>query len=184
MKEYQVNTTLSNGATINSGTIIIPDATIPIANSTTLGGVMPVTKTDSMTQEVGVDSTGKLYTAPGGGGSNIQIYHGYKSSVAGATTIDLFPSNYDLSANYTIMFITWNLNYGEEYERYYNTTFTYGYNNGNLEPRWNVYTPESPDKHPSLTWEYSSGANNFNVNIDVGADLSNIEIVAISIPKN
>ena len=65
---YQVNTTLSNGTTINSGTITIPDATIPVANSTTLGGVMPVNKTSSMTQEVGVDSTGKLYTAPGGGG--------------------------------------------------------------------------------------------------------------------
>ena len=43
-------------------------ATIPVANSTTLGGVMPVNKTDDMTQEVGVDSTGKLYTAPGSGG--------------------------------------------------------------------------------------------------------------------
>ena len=75
MTKYQVNTTLSNGATINSGTIIIPDATtIPIANSTTLGGVMPVNKTDGMTQEVGVDSTGKLYTAPGGGGSNTVVY--------------------------------------------------------------------------------------------------------------
>ena len=69
MTKYQVNTKLSNGETINSGTILIPDATtIPIANSTTLGGVMPVNKTDGMTQEVGVDSTGKLYTAPGGGG--------------------------------------------------------------------------------------------------------------------
>lgn len=66
--QYQVNTTLSNGAVIDSGTITIPDATIPIANSTTLGGVMPVDKTDDMTQEVGVDSTGKLYTAPGSGG--------------------------------------------------------------------------------------------------------------------
>ena len=77
MTKYQVNTTLSNGETINSGTIIIPDATtIPIANSTTLGGVMPVNKTDGMTQEVGVDSTGKLYTAPGGGGggSNVVVY--------------------------------------------------------------------------------------------------------------
>ena len=74
MTKYQVNTTLSNGETINSGTIIIPDATtIPIANSTTLGGVMPVNKTDGMTQEVGVDSTGKLYTAPGGG-SNTVVY--------------------------------------------------------------------------------------------------------------
>ena len=71
MIKYRVNTTLSNGDTINSGTILIPDATtIPIANSTTLGGVMPVNKTDGMTQEVGVDSTGKLYTAPGGGGGS------------------------------------------------------------------------------------------------------------------
>ena len=75
MTKYQVKTILSNGATINSGTIIIPDATtIPIANSTTLGGVMPVNKTDGMTQEVGVDSTGKLYTAPGEGGSNVVVY--------------------------------------------------------------------------------------------------------------
>lgn len=66
--EYKVITTLEDGTQIDSGTILIPDAIIPIANSTTLGGVMPVTKTDGMTQEVGVDSTGKLYTAPGGGG--------------------------------------------------------------------------------------------------------------------
>lgn len=46
----------------------LPDTTIPVANSTTLGGVMPVNKTDAMTQEVGVDSSGKLYTAPGSGG--------------------------------------------------------------------------------------------------------------------
>ena len=76
MTKYQVNTKLSDGTTINSGTILIPDATtIPIANSTTLGGVMPVDKTDGMTQEVGVDSTGKLYTAPGGGGSNTVVYN-------------------------------------------------------------------------------------------------------------
>ena len=78
MTKYQVNTTLSNGETINSGTIIIPDATtIPIANSTTLGGVMPVNKTDGMTQEVGVDSTGKLYTAPGGGGGSNTVVYDY-----------------------------------------------------------------------------------------------------------
>ena len=78
MTKYQVNTTLSSGETINSGTIIIPDATtIPIANSTTLGGVMPVNKTDGMTQEVGVDSTGKLYTAPGGGGGSNTVVYDY-----------------------------------------------------------------------------------------------------------
>lgn len=68
MNEYKVITTLTNGTQIESGTIIIPDATIPIANSTTLGGVMPVNKTDDMTQEVGVDAKGKLYTTPGSGG--------------------------------------------------------------------------------------------------------------------
>ena len=38
--------------------------TLPTATNTVLGGVMPVTKTDQMTQEVGVDSTGKLFTLP------------------------------------------------------------------------------------------------------------------------
>ena len=66
----------------------LPDATIPVANSTTLGGVMPVTKTSAMTQEVGVDSTGKLYTTPGSGG--------------GGTTIGTSLSQYvDLSSSYS-----------------------------------------------------------------------------------
>ena len=42
---------------------------IPIATSTTLGGVKPVAKTSDMTQSVGVDVNGALYTAPGGGGT-------------------------------------------------------------------------------------------------------------------
>ena len=46
--------------------------TLPIASETTLGGVKPVTKTDTMTQAVGVDAGGALWTAPGGddAGSN------------------------------------------------------------------------------------------------------------------
>lgn len=46
--------------------------TLPVATETTLGGVKPVTKTDAMTQAVGVDAGGALWTAPGGGdaGSN------------------------------------------------------------------------------------------------------------------
>ena len=97
MTKYQVNTTLSNGETINSGTIIIPDATtIPIANSTTLGGVMPVNKTDGMTQEVGVDSTGKLYTAPGGGGggSDPVIYDFTEGSSIPAAAVRSMYDNY------------------------------------------------------------------------------------------
>lgn len=45
----------------------IPGAyTLPIASSTALGGVQPADKTDAMTQEVGVDENGGLWTAPGG----------------------------------------------------------------------------------------------------------------------
>ena len=48
----------------------IPDPyTLPVANSTTLGGVKPVAKTSDMTQSVGVDVNGALYTVPGGGGT-------------------------------------------------------------------------------------------------------------------
>ena len=99
MTKYQVNTTLSNGETINSGTIIIPDATtIPIANSTTLGGVMPVNKTDGMTQEVGVDSTGKLYTAPGGGGGSNMVVYDYVEGSSEYTAADV-RSMYDNYSN-------------------------------------------------------------------------------------
>ena len=40
--------------------------TLPIATSAQLGGVQPAAKTDDMTQEVGVDENGGLWTAPGG----------------------------------------------------------------------------------------------------------------------
>lgn len=53
---------------------------IPIATSTTLGGVKPVAKTDDMTQQVGVDENGKLYTSPGSGGGS-----GAVTSVNGKT---------------------------------------------------------------------------------------------------
>lgn len=39
---------------------------LPIASPTTLGGVMPVSKTDEMTQSVGVDGAGGLWARPGG----------------------------------------------------------------------------------------------------------------------
>jgi hypothetical protein len=44
---------------------------LPIATPDTLGGVQPITKTDAMTQSVGVDETGGLWTAPGGGSSEL-----------------------------------------------------------------------------------------------------------------
>lgn len=42
---------------------------LPIASPTQLGGVKPVAKTDAMTQSVGVDSNGELYTEPA------EVYH-------------------------------------------------------------------------------------------------------------
>ena len=47
----------------------IPAAyTLPVASSSVLGGVKPAAKTDDMTQGVGVDANGQLFTAPGSGG--------------------------------------------------------------------------------------------------------------------
>lgn len=45
--------------------------TLPIASATQLGGVMPAAKTDEMTQSVGVDEAGGLWTRAGGGESDI-----------------------------------------------------------------------------------------------------------------
>jgi len=50
---------------VNSSGVLYAEAyDLPTAGASTLGGVKPVTKTSAMTQEVGVDSSGKLYTAP------------------------------------------------------------------------------------------------------------------------
>lgn len=53
---------------------LIPEAyTLPTATETTLGGVKPVTATDTMTQPVGVTADGRLVTKPGSGGSGISV---------------------------------------------------------------------------------------------------------------
>lgn len=59
---------------LNALTAAMPEAyTLPIASSTVLGGVQPVSKTDAMTQSVGVDAAGALWVSPGssGGGSGL-----------------------------------------------------------------------------------------------------------------
>ena len=43
--------------------------TLPVASAAALGGVQPAAKTDDMTQAVGVDEAGALWTAAGGGGT-------------------------------------------------------------------------------------------------------------------
>ena len=44
--------------------------TLPIAGPGQLGGVQPAAKTDAMTQAVGVDDAGALWTVPGGGSAD------------------------------------------------------------------------------------------------------------------
>lgn len=46
------------------------DYILPIATADTLGGVKPTAKSDDMTQSVGVDENGGLWTAPASTGSN------------------------------------------------------------------------------------------------------------------
>lgn len=66
----------SNKSILDQITKVPADYTLPTASASVLGGVKPVEKTDTMTQSVGVDANGLLYTAPGsssGGGATITI---------------------------------------------------------------------------------------------------------------
>lgn len=67
---YSVTTHTKKIAIDSSGVLYAEkddEYTLPTASSTTLGGVKPTAKTSAMTQDVGVDSSGKLYTVPGSG---------------------------------------------------------------------------------------------------------------------
>mgnify|MGYP006894266198 FL=1 len=66
----------SNKSILDQITKVPADYTLPTASASVLGGVKPVEKTDTMTQSVGVDANGLLYTAPGsssGSGATITI---------------------------------------------------------------------------------------------------------------
>lgn len=51
---------------------------LSVATATILGGVKPVGKTEDMTQDVGVDDSGKLWTAPGGGSGGVSSWEKLK----------------------------------------------------------------------------------------------------------
>lgn len=53
------------------GKTLVVDADGSVAWQTPSGGVNPVQKTEDMTQSVGVDDSGRLWTAPGGGGAEV-----------------------------------------------------------------------------------------------------------------
>lgn len=68
---YALNIKIGNATTVYDGssgkTVEIPanSYTLPVASATTLGGVKPTAKTSAMSQPVGVDADGALYTEPG-----------------------------------------------------------------------------------------------------------------------
>lgn len=67
----------------------IPDEyTLPVATNTVLGGVMPVAKTTAMTQSVGVDSSGRLYTSPGGGSGSASEPFYVNCTISGRNVYD------------------------------------------------------------------------------------------------
>ena len=66
----------SNKSILDQITKVPEDYTLPTASASVLGGVKTKKKTSAMTQSVGVDANGLLYTAPGssgGGGATITI---------------------------------------------------------------------------------------------------------------
>ena len=66
---------------------------IPVASSTQLGGVKPVTKTNTMTQAVGVDAGGALWTAPGsgeGGGTTPELVYSHTCDGTYVSVLDDF----------------------------------------------------------------------------------------------
>lgn len=67
--------------------------TLPIASSTQLGGVQPAAKTDTMTQAVGVDAGGALWTAPGsgeGGGTTPELVYSHTCDGTYVSVLDDF----------------------------------------------------------------------------------------------
>lgn len=64
---------------------------IPVATENTLGGVKPVAKTSSMTQAVGVDANGSLYTEPSGSDVDLSGYYTKTEIDAKFANIESYP---------------------------------------------------------------------------------------------
>lgn len=100
---------------------------LPIASTEQLGGVQPSKKTDEMTQEVGVDADGKLWTQPDGGGlTDAQIasldglfkiaqytqdpsaaYEAFKQAFGIAYGVVVFAADFSGSAPSAAQFYSW-----------------------------------------------------------------------------
>ena len=83
---------VGNGLSIADGVLAANGYTLPVATSSSLGGVKPVTKTEAMTKEVGIDAEGKLYVEPSTGGgevSSAEFDTGYVGNLTYATVDEL-----------------------------------------------------------------------------------------------
>ena len=87
--------TINGQSLVGSGNIELSagdnDYELPIANNETLGGVMPIAKTTEMSQGVGVDENGRLFTFPSGNSStnsytNIRIDKLASGTIESGTT--------------------------------------------------------------------------------------------------
>ena len=104
-KTGEVKLTARDVGALPEGTVIPESYTLPIATADTLGGVKPVAKTEDMTQEVGVDETGALFTTPGSGTSGCDFYTeiSVEEDVASYTVPDLDPTEYGLFSIRTLL---------------------------------------------------------------------------------
>ena len=74
----------------SSGVLYSEAYSLPTAGASTLGGVKPVAKTSAMTQDVGVDSSGKLFTKPGEGAYDLPTAS--TSTLGGIKTSEAYSS--------------------------------------------------------------------------------------------
>lgn len=94
--EHQIEDLKENGSLNNGNTDSDCAYTLPVATAETLGGVMPAKKTEAMTQTVGVDANGRLYTEPGAsGGTDDYAVLNNKPQINGVT-LDGNKTNSDL----------------------------------------------------------------------------------------
>jgi hypothetical protein len=81
--------------TDSSGVVILRDGyNLPIATPTTLGGVKPIAKTADMSQAVGVDANGLLYTAAVSCASTADIEE--MCTTLGLTAVVVTPEDYEI----------------------------------------------------------------------------------------
>ena len=79
---------------------------VPLATASAVGGVKPVAKTDDMTQSVGVDSNGALWTEPGGDSieymTDDEVDALFAGTSATAKTVSNSPQVKIINANVTV----------------------------------------------------------------------------------